>query len=55
MTLKNKIIFVTGSNRGIGESIAKLFAENGAIVYANARKPDSLFAISKIDKFCDLK
>ena len=49
MILKDKIIFVTGSNRGIGESIVKLFAENGAIVYANARKPDSLSSISKID------
>lgn len=49
MILKDKVVFITGSNRGIGESIAKVFAENGAIVYANARKPGSLSSISKID------
>lgn len=49
MILKDKVVFVTGSNRGIGESIAQLFAKNGAIVYANARKPESLSFISDTD------
>ena len=40
--LKDKITFVTGSNRGIGLSIVRKFAENGATVYANARKSGSL-------------
>jgi len=43
--LKNKITFVTGANRGIGLSIVRKFAENGAIVYANARKFGSLDAL----------
>lgn len=40
--LKDKITFVTGSNRGIGLSIVRKFAENGSTVYANARKSGSL-------------
>ena len=45
--LKDKISFVTGCSRGIGKSVARRFAENGATVYANARKQGSL------DSLCD--
>lgn len=33
--LEGKICIVTGAGRGIGMAITKLFAENGAFVYAN--------------------
>lgn len=40
--LKNKVCFVTGASRGIGQAIAKYFSENGGIVYANARNENAI-------------
>jgi NAD(P)-dependent dehydrogenase (short-subunit alcohol dehydrogenase family) len=39
-----KVVLVTGANAGIGETIARAFAEAGAKVYAMARRKDALEA-----------
>ncbi len=33
--LRDKVIIVTGAGRGIGQAMATVFAQNGAVVYAN--------------------
>ena len=33
--LDNKVIIITCAGRGIGQAMATVYAENGAIVYAN--------------------
>ena len=40
--LENKVILVTGAGRGIGQAMATVFAENGAIVYANDVRPGTV-------------
>jgi len=37
MLLKNKTAVITGSNRGIGKEILRLFSENGANIFACSR------------------
>jgi len=44
-TLKNKVAFVTGSSRGIGACIAKVFAEAGAAVAVHGRDLSALSAV----------
>lgn len=41
--LKDKTVLVTGCNRGLGNAFMKKFAQEGAIVFAHARKPSKEF------------
>ena len=44
--LEKKVCLVTGCSRGIGAATVRRFAEEGAVVYAGARKEGS------IDQMC---
>ncbi|MXP48733.1 SDR family oxidoreductase [Pantoea sp. Eser] len=39
--LDGKNVFITGTSKGIGWALVEAFAENGANIYAHARKEDS--------------
>ena len=45
-SLKNKIAIVTGGGKGIGESICKIFAQQGAIVHILDKDKDNGLRVS---------
>lgn len=47
MTVKNKVIVITGASSGIGEATAKQLAQNGAKVVLGARRENRLQTIVK--------
>jgi NAD(P)-dependent dehydrogenase (short-subunit alcohol dehydrogenase family) len=47
MLLQNKVALITGSGRGIGSAMAKLFAQQGARVFLTARTEAELAATAK--------
>jgi len=47
MLLKNQVALITGSGRGIGRAIAKLFAAEGASIFLTARTDAELTATAK--------
>ena len=46
MELKDKVVVITGSSKGLGRALAYAFAEKGAKVVVNARNKNELIEIA---------
>jgi NADP-dependent 3-hydroxy acid dehydrogenase YdfG len=46
MSVKDKVVVITGASSGIGRATAKLLAERGAFVVLGARRPEPLQAVA---------
>ena len=46
-SLKNKVALITGSSRGIGEEVAKLYAQYGAHVIVSSRKQEGVETVAE--------
>ena len=53
LNLKNKIVLITGSSKGLGFYIAKKFSDQGSIVIMNGRNKKSLELSKKAIRNCD--
>src|ERR1700676_4059462 len=47
MLLENKVALITGSGRGIGRAMAKLFAQEGGAIFLTARMEKELAGVAK--------
>src|SRR5208283_3700335 len=47
MLLENKVALVTGSGRGIGRAMARLFAKEGAAIFLTARTESEIASVAK--------
>lgn len=50
MKLKGKVAVVTGASSGMGREIAYVFAKEGAVVYAAARRLEKLEELAEKTK-----
>lgn len=53
MSIKNKVVWITGASSGIGEALAKTFASEGARLILSARRDSELQRVKNLLKLAD--